>query len=326
MKQILYVVNPRSGVGRKTAIERAIREQTDKRTAEIDIVRTTHPGHAREIATAWRDKIDAVVAVGGDGTVNEVGSGLMGSTTALGIIPCGSGNGLARELDIPLRASSAIDVINETSSRPIDVLSVDGKPSLNVAGVGFDAYISHEFAKKRVRGPLQYASLIAKEYPVYNCDNYRMSIDGDLYEREALLISFANSGQWGNNIHIAPHASMDDGQMDVCVIAHLPSTALPSVLVALLSQNIDTNKYDEMIRTKRVELLNEQPLIGHIDGEPCVFGPHTKIYVRPLALNVIAPSADWFRGQRFMPSRVREQIGRTLLDPIGEIRNRLRDI
>lgn len=326
MKQILYVVNPRSGVGRKSGIERAIRDQTDRRSVECDIVRTTHPGHAREIAEAWRDKLDAVVAVGGDGTVNEVGSGLLGSTTALGIVPCGSGNGLARELDIPLRPSSAIDVVNETSCRPIDVLSVDGRTCLNVAGVGFDAYISHEFAKKRVRGPLQYASLIAREYPIYKCLNYRMSIDGDLYDREALLVSFANSGQWGNNVHIAPHASLDDGQMDVCVIAPLPGTALPSVLVSLLNQSIDTNKYDEMIRTKRVELLNEAPLIGHVDGEPCLFGPRTKIYVRPLSLNVITPSADWYQGQRFMPSRVREQIGRTLIDPIGELRARLRDM
>ncbi len=329
-KQILYVINPHSGVGRKKIIEDEICERTDKSEIDFEIIHTTHRGHATEIAQKCRDKIDVVVAVGGDGTVNEVGSGLLGSTTALGIIPCGSGNGLARELEIPLRTSSAIDVINDMGKRAIDVLSVDDHISLNVAGVGFDAYISHLFANQKTRGPLQYLKLIAKEFPQYAPIDYILEIEGNIYKRTAFLISFANSSQWGNNIHIAPNACMNDGLMDVCMVSEFPNMAIPSLVISLLSQSIDTNKYDEMIRTKEVTLLNDTQLLGHVDGEPIVLRPHSTIKVLHKSLNVISPTMDFFKSQRFTPSKFRDQIitkvKEQVQDPINEIKQIFKDI
>lgn len=307
-KRILYVVNPRSGTGRKRVIEKEIRERTDKTEIEFEIVHTTHRGHAADIAREHRDEVDVIVAVGGDGTVNEVGRGLIGGRASLGVIPCGSGNGLARELEIPLRTSSAIDVINECERRSIDVLNVGESIALNVAGVGFDAHISHLFANRKTRGPLQYVNLIAKEFPNYAPSEYTLNIDGDLFRRKAFLICFANSSQWGNNIHIAPNASMSDGLMDVCIVSEFPSMAIPSLVISLLSQSIDTNKYDEMIRAKEVELMNTTDVIGHADGEPIVIRPHSKVWISPNALSVVAPSESFFENQRFNPSKIREAI------------------
>lgn len=336
-KRVLYIVNPHSGVGRKKIIETEIKERTDADEIDFSIVHTTHRGHATEIARKHRDDMDIVVAVGGDGTVNEVGSGLIGGHAALGIIPCGSGNGLARELEIPLRTASAVDVINEAEIRTIDILHVGDYISLNVAGVGFDAYISHLFANKKVRGPLQYMNLIAKEYPRYKPDDYILNIDGNIYKRTAFLISFANSSQWGNDIHIAPNASMDDGLMDVCIVSEFPNMAIPSLVISLLSQSIDTNKYDEMIRTKEVELLNDTQVMGHVDGEPVIISPHAQISIEPNALKVATPSEHFFESQRFNPTKIREQIlnrGEQIItkvkeqakEPINEIKQIFKDI
>lgn len=336
-KRILYVVNPRSGLGRKKIIEQEIRERTDSKTIDFDIIHTSRRGHAIDIATRHKDDVDIVVAVGGDGTVNEVGSGLVGGKAALGIIPCGSGNGLARELEIPLRTASAVDVINEAEIRPIDVMYVGNHISLNVAGVGFDAYISHLFSKKRVRGPLQYMNLIAKEFPKYKPLDYILDIDGNMYKRTAFLISFANSSQWGNNIHIAPRAKMDDGLMDVCIVSEFPNMAIPSLVISLLNQSIDTNKYDEMIRTRSVELMNTESVPGHVDGEPIIFEPHTRIHVAHNALKVAVPPANFFENQRFNPAYIRDEFlfkGEQILtmvreqtkETINDIKQNLKDI
>ena len=325
-RKILFVINPRSGVGRKKAIEKEIRSQAGSSGVEFDIVHTTHRGHARSIAENYRGVADVVVAVGGDGTVNEVGTGLIGSRTALGIVPCGSGNGLARELDIPLRVSQAIDVVAECNTRKIDVMLIDGQVSLNVAGVGFDAYISHLFAKKKVRGPLQYMNLIAKEFPDYSPCEYVFDMDGGIFQRRAFLISFANSSQWGNNIHIAPEARLDDGLIDVCVVSEFPNVALPSILFQLLNDSISQNKYDEIIRTSSLRLLNPEPLPGHVDGEPVVFGPQTEVEIMPLALNVVCPSEEFYLTTRFSPSNIRNQIISSIREPIRDIKQKIREI
>lgn len=311
-KSITYIINPHSGIGRKNSIESEIKSLTDTNNVELDIRYTEYAGHGREIATELRDKADVVVAVGGDGTVNEIGSALVGSETALGIIPSGSGNGLARELDIPLRSSLAIDLINEFETKRIDVINVDGRYSLNVAGIGFDAFISHRFAKSKIRGPLQYMNIIAREYPRYKAKDYVMDIDNHIFQRKAFFISFANSTQWGNNVHIAPGALMDDGLIDVCVVSEFPNYAIPALLVQLLSQNIDANKYDEIIKAKEIELYNKKSLLGHVDGEPITIGPHAKIFIEPLALKVVIPKTDFFEASRFNPSGIKNLIQQTL--------------
>ncbi|MBQ3635822.1 MAG: diacylglycerol kinase family lipid kinase [Bacteroidales bacterium] len=336
MKKILYIVNPKSGVGKKKEVVAEIAMRSATLGLDCRIVQTTHRGHATEIAEKERDNVDAVVAVGGDGTVNEVGLGMIGSSTPMGIIPCGSGNGLARELDIPLRTSMAVDLINELNTKRIDVIKIGPEFSLtnkleywvsfNVAGIGFDAYISHRFADKKRRGPLQYMNLIAKEFPDYVAKEYVLDIEGHIYSRRAFLISFANSSQWGNDIHIAPHARMDDGLMDVCVVSEFPNMAIPSLVISLLNQSIDNNKYDEIIRTKRVELHNPEPIMGHVDGEPVMFPVNTVIEVVPNALNVIVPSTEFYQSRRFDPQVLRQQVAKSVNDQLTEFRQNLINI
>lgn len=307
-KRVTYIINPKSGLGLKGIVEANIRILTNNDKIDANVVYTRCRGHAHQIARHLAGKADVVVAVGGDGTVNEVGTALIGSKTALGIIPSGSGNGLARALDIPLRAASAIEVINEMKTSDIDVIKISDHYSLNVAGVGFDAYISHHFAKKRIRGPLQYVNLIAREFPKYQAKDYKFDIDGHLLSRRAFLISFANSSQWGNNIHIAPGASIDDGEIDVCIISEFPNVAVPSLLFSLLSDSIDQNKYDEIIKAKRIALGNEEPLLGHVDGEPITIAPNSTVEICPLALKVVVPSDDFIQRHRFTPAAIKDII------------------
>lgn len=298
MKKIVYIVNPHSGTGKKRQIIHTIRESWKQlgNNATQQIICTEHHGHALELAKEYRDRVDIIVAVGGDGTVNEVGSGLVGSKTALGIIPAGSGNGLSRELNIPNKVTTALDIIQQGYSRTIDVMKIQDYYSLNVAGIGFDAFISHKFAKSKVRGPIQYMRLIAREYPKYQTKKYYLEIDEQNYNRKAFLVSFANSAQWGNNIRIAPTASLDDGLIDVCVVSEFPNYAVPSLLFSLFNQTIERNKYDEVIKAKIVKLNNPEPLYGHVDGEPVELAPHAQISIIPQALNVIVPSPEFSQG------------------------------
>ncbi|MDO4461681.1 MAG: diacylglycerol kinase family lipid kinase [Bacteroidia bacterium] len=326
MKKIIYIVNPHSGVGKKRDIIHAIRQSWKKKgnNTNQQIILTEHHGHALELAKEYRDKVDIIVAVGGDGTVNEVGSGLVGSNTALGIIPAGSGNGLSRELNIPSKIVSAIEVIEEGYARTIDVMRIQDYYSLNVAGVGFDAYISHKFAKSKVRGPIQYMRLIAKEYPKYKTKKYLLEIDEQEYTRKAFLVSFANSAQWGNNIRIAPTASVDDGLIDVCVVSEFPNYAVPSLLFSLFNQSIERNKYDEVIKAKIVELNNPEPLFGHVDGEPVEFSPHAKVRIVPQALKVIVPSPEYLQNSSIIPSDIPQAIS-DIKGTITDIRDNIRD-
>ena len=290
-KSALYIINPASGMGRQKDIKKIIREETDEHHWNAEIVFSKKPEHAARLSREAAGKYDVVAAVGGDGTVNEIGKELIGSSTTLGIIPAGSGNGLARFLQMPFKAGKAVQVIQQGYSKDIDVIKLNDYYSLNVAGIGFDAYISHKFAKKRKRGPLAYMQLISKEFSRYKSETYRLTIDGQKMELKAFLISFANSSQYGNNFHIAPGASIDDGLIDVCLIRDFPKYSAPALLISLVDQSIDKSKYDKIVKARRIAIQQEKPLLGHVDGEPVTFGNTLNIEIMPLSLKVIVPPA-----------------------------------
>lgn len=300
-RRVLFLINPISGVGRKKVVEKIVKDELDAKTIDHEVIYTQYRGHANELAKFYAGKVDVVVAVGGDGTVNEVGAGLVHSSTALAIIPTGSGNGLARFLEIPLKIKQAVSVINALHIRMIDVLQVNDHYSLNVAGIGFDAYISKKFSEVKRRGPLQYMRLITQEFTTYKSESYRITIDGHPLEREAFLISFANSSQWGNNVHIAPGARIDDGLIDVCVVADFPKYEGPALLISLLDQSIDKSKYDEIIRARKIHIRHDSPLLGHVDGEPLMLGTDVDISILPLSLKVIVPPEQFNRGSVLDP-------------------------
>ncbi len=288
-KTALYIINPASGIGRQKDMEKLIRKESDASRWDIEVVFSTECEHAFQLSRQAAGKYDIVVAVGGDGTVNEVGRGLLNSSSALGIIPTGSGNGLARFLQMPFKVNKALKVINHGYIKAIDVIKLNDSYSLNVAGVGFDAYISHLFAEKKRRGPLAYMQLISKEFPKYRSDHYNIVIDGKPISINAFLISFANSSQYGNNFHIAPQAVIDDGLIDVCLIKDFPKYTAPALLISLLDQSIDKSKYDKIVKARNINIKHDKPLLGHVDGEPVNFGTEVNIEIMPLALKVVVP-------------------------------------
>ncbi len=288
-KPILFIVNPISGIGRHKKLEGLIHQVMDTHKWDIAIERTMGKGHATLLSEQAAGKYEMVVAVGGDGTVNEVGRGLLHSNTAMGIVPTGSGNGLARFLQIPFKINKSLEVINHGLQKTIDVIKLNDFYSLNVAGIGFDAFISHLFATKKKRGPLAYMQLISKEFPRYQSSRYHLHIDNKHFNIDAFLISFANATQYGNNVHIAPKAIIDDGLIDVCLIKEFPKYTAPALLISLLDQSIDKSKYDQIVKAQKVHIIHPKPLLGHVDGEPVNFGLEANIEIIPLALKVVVP-------------------------------------
>jgi len=289
MKRAIFIINPVSGTGRQNEIEQIIRNEMSPNHWTTEIIYTEYPGHARTIAGASVGNCDMVVAVGGDGTVNEIGSALVNSDTVLGILPIGSGNGLARYLGMPFKIPRALQVLNYFERQAIDTIKVNNFISLNVAGIGFDANISHKFAKRKRRGPIAYAQLITKEFTKYKSTTYRVTIDGNTQDWDAFLISFANSSQWGNNVKIAPNALIDDGLIDICIIRDFPKFTAPALLFNLLDQSIDQNKYDIVIKAHKVIIEHEKPMLGHVDGEPIFLEQKVIIEVLPFSLKVVIP-------------------------------------
>lgn len=255
----------------------------------MEVLFTNAPKHATQIAeAAVKRRCDIVVAVGGDGSVNEIGKALVSTDTALAIIPTGSGNGLARHLGIPLEASRAIDVISEGQMKTIDSVQINDQFYFGIAGIGFDAQISWDFAEYGRRGFLSYLLLTLKQFPSYQPRSYELVIDGDKIEKEAFLVSFANGSQFGNGVAIAPEAQIDDGYLDVVVLKKFPKTSLARLVWKLFHHTIHHSRYVETFRCKKVS-IQEPNLRAHIDGEPVFFPDGMKLEVVPSSLKVLVP-------------------------------------
>ena len=227
-KKIIFIINPISGVGKQRLVETAIDKTLDKSIFDYDISYTSAPKHATELSKdAACKNYDIVVAVGGDGSINEVAKGIIGSNCTLGIIPIGSGNGLARHFNIPFDISQAIEVINKCNTIKIDTATINEQLFLSIAGVGFDALVANKFAKGKRRGFWSYFKITVREYPKYKPKKYSLTIDGKKMIRRALLVSFANSNQFGYNTSIAPMAIINDGFLDVCILKKVPIVKAP---------------------------------------------------------------------------------------------------
>ena len=300
MKKSIFIINPISGIGRQKDIEKIINSEMSPNHWKTEIVYTQYKGHAKEVAVQNIGKCDMIVAVGGDGTVNEIGGALVGTDVALGILPTGSGNGLARYLGMPYKIPKALQVLNYFERRIIDTIKLNNFRCLNVAGVGFDAHISHKFAKRKIRGPISYAQLITKEFTKYKSASYTVIINGEKQKWDAFLISFANSSQWGNNVKIAPSAKIDDGLIDVCIIRDFPKLTAPALLFNLLGQNIDRNQYDNIFKVSNIRIECAKSIIGHVDGEPVFFGKKINVEIVPSSLKVVFPPEHLKQAQNLL--------------------------
>ena len=257
---------------------------------EYEIINTQHKGHATEIAREYAARrYDAVIAVGGDGTVNEVGCGLIGSDTALGIIPCGSGNGLARHLGIPIDPFKAVKWLDKSIFTDIDYGTMNGQPFFCTCGVGFDAKVSDSFSKAGTRGVLTYLESIMKEIATYHNETYKLSFDDSSETFEAFFITCANADQWGNNAFIAPTASLQDGLLDV-IAAH-PFNVVDAPLIAfqLFNRQIDKNPKVSVRKCNGVTITREKEGPAHYDGDPVIMGREIRIEIVPSGLKVLIP-------------------------------------
>ena len=288
-KKICFIINPISGIGRQKVIEKLIDEELDRSLFDYEIAYTKAAKHATELSSnAAKNNADVVVAVGGDGSVNETAKGLIHTNTAMAIIPTGSGNGLARHLQIPLDLKKAMHAINSGKIIQIDSIKMNEEVFVNVAGVGFDAHIGWEFARFGKRGFSSYLKVIMREFPKYKAQDFELVIDGKSISKNAYLISFANGSQWGNNAFIAPSADISDGVMDIAILKDFRFMSGIGIAYRLFRRTLESSSYHEVIKAKEVT-IKQKATIAHIDGEPIEAGKELKIIVDHLSLRVLVP-------------------------------------
>lgn len=290
---ILFIINPIAGGKQKQNIPALIDANLDKTKFNPNFSFTEYVGHAAEIAAEAANKnFDVVVAVGGDGTINEIASVVMKYNKVLGIIPLGSGNGLARFLKIPMNTVGAIRVINGMRITQMDTARFNDKCYFNMAGMGFDAHISAIFAGRKERGLAGYVKLGLKEMLSYKPETYHIQVDGREYKREAFVVSIANSSQYGNNTYISPEASVTDGLLDVCIVKSFPLYRLPLLAYAMIRGITHRSDMVEIIKGKDIHISRAHDAAIHIDGEPFPMGKEIAISIVPLSLKIITPDYE----------------------------------
>ncbi len=289
--KLTFVVNPRSGRGRDfNRLVAMIEHRCARARVDAVAIRCEElPQLDAIVARALAGGAEALVAVGGDGTVHELGVRLIGKPAALGILPVGSGNGLARHLGIPMDPISAIDALAESAVATIDTARAGGLPYLGVAGVGFDAEVAHRFGNAGTRGLRSYVREAALLLRSYRPQRYRIETDEGAREVTALLVAVANSGQYGNEARIAPSASLQDGMLDVCILEEPPLLAVPILLQRLFAGTLRDGAGVTIVRTASARIERGAEGTAHLDGEPVFLGASPRFEVVPRSLNVLVP-------------------------------------
>lgn len=288
----LLIINPRSGTSTaKTTIAQLAQNLLTPPNYDLHIVFTEYAGHASDLASeASRQDYDIVIACGGDGTINEVAAALCDSTTALGIIPCGSGNGLARHLNIPLNPDAALQIIADGNNFMIDCCTANGKPFFCTFGMGFDADVADRFnSRPDQRGLVNYLRAAVEEMAQFRSTVYTISTDSETLTERAFLIACCNASQYGNNAFIAPNATMADGLMDITVIhsGNWLSRVLAGIQV--IAGTMRNSPIATTFQARSVTISRPTPGPVHIDGDPIDMGTNVIVECHHRALRVISP-------------------------------------
>jgi diacylglycerol kinase (ATP) len=290
MPRTCFILNPNAGPNRRHDLPALIARHLGSHEGIDYVVRpTAYAGHAVELARQAADEgFRVVVAVGGDGTINEVGRGLLGTTAAMGIIPQGSGNGLARHLKVPLSLPAAIRRLRDPAFSRMDVGYLNGQPFFCTAGLGFDAHVSQHFAQAGTRGLLTYLRVTLREYRNFRPVAIKATLDGkvDILETDCYVLAFANASQYGNNAYIAPRADLRDGLLDVCLIDALPAVRALKVSLGLALGNLPATKAADYYQIKQAHITSAEPLGCHADGDYLGHATEFEVSVSPLALEV----------------------------------------
>lgn len=287
-KRIVFILNPISGTISKAGIPDLIEERLDKNKFDYNIVETQYAGHATELAKqAVEEGIDIVVAIGGDGTVNEVGRSLINTQTAMAILPCGSGNGLARHLNLPMNLKKCVDVINECDIRVLDYGIINDHPFFCTCGMGFDAFISMQFAQAGKRGPITYMQKVLEEGLKYQPETYEIEDEDGVKRYKAFLVSAANASQYGNNAYIAPQASMSDGLLDIIIMEPFDILEAPQVAIELFNKTLDKNLKIKTFKSKRIHVHRKKEGVIHYDGDPVLSSADIDISIVSKGINIV---------------------------------------
>jgi YegS/Rv2252/BmrU family lipid kinase len=294
--KISIIFNPKSGKpGRnKENLSEIHRAFSDFSKADFTVFQTAFPGHATKLARESAERRDNICfAAGGDGTMNEVALGLLGSKTSMGLIPLGSGNGLARHLNIPLQISEAISILLKGRNTPMDHGEVNQTPFFLAAGIGFEGVVARRFAEKKSRGFISYLRSSAEEYFKWKPLKYTARYEDEVMEGSAFTIDFANGSQYGNNAIISPGAAIDDGLLQFVRVLPFPLYEAPGMIMQLLGGRINRSGYHLQKAFTQLELSVEgqEKIEGHTDGEPREFTLPLSVKVIPSSLLLRVPAA-----------------------------------
>lgn len=290
VQKVGFIINPISGTRTKANIPNLIHCLVDKNKFDTDIRVTEYAGHAREIAAEMVSLgYNIVVSVGGDGTMNEIASSLVHTNTCLALVPCGSGNGLARHLGLPLKVKEAIAMINSGKVIEIDYGTANDIKFFCTCGVGFDALIGHQFAKAEKRGFITYLKNIIREFFNYKPKKYKFKQGETKFKERAFLVTFANASQYGNNAFIAPEADLQDGLIDVSILKPFPLYKVAGLGMKLMTKKIAQSKHVTILKTDEISIKRRKKDIFHYDGEPCIMKKKITIKAHKKGLKIMVP-------------------------------------
>ncbi|MBG8553834.1 diacylglycerol/lipid kinase family protein [Hymenobacter guriensis] len=285
--RICFLLNPTSGTNRRLDLPALLSQHLDANLVSYEVEETQYAGHAVELARAAAARgCRVVVAVGGDGTVNEVARGLLGTQAALGILPRGSGNGLARHLKIPMEIGAAIKHLNQPTFQRIDVGTINGREFFCTAGLGFDAHVSKCFAEAGTRGLSTYAQVALREYRRFRPVPITVELADTTLETNCYVLAFANAAQYGNNAYIAPRANIQDGLLDLCLIDSMSVVRAVRVALSLALGDLPESGAAVFHTARQVRVEAAKPLGFHVDGDYVGTSTQFSVELHPLALEV----------------------------------------
>jgi YegS/Rv2252/BmrU family lipid kinase len=283
----LFIINPKAGKKKKLDITNFIKTNF-KSNNEFEIVVWENKDEFEKIIEyIFSNHFTIAVAVGGDGTVNKVASAVVNTSVALGILPMGSGNGLARSLDVSMNLKKALSTIAAAKISKIDSGIINGKNFFCTAGVGFDAHIGNLFATSTKRGLQSYIKIICREFFNYKSKSYQINYANTKINEEAFLITFANAGQYGNDFYIAPQADLKDGELTMCILKPFSIFRLASILVKVLRRTTMKSKYFNYSNGTTFKITSTEKIIFHFDGEPGNEMDEIEVKIVPLSLHVV---------------------------------------
>jgi diacylglycerol kinase (ATP) len=285
-KKIAFIINKTSGRKKHLAIEALIEKNLDNQKFEVIYYYSQARFHCTTLAAEAAKVAEIVVAIGGDGTVNEVASALINTEIALGIIPAGSGNGIARNFGIPVNFEKAIKLFNNYKIIKSDTGSINGTPFLATAGCGFDAHVANLFALSKVRGLKTYVKIVLNEFRNFKPIALELNVDGKLSNHSVFLATVANGKQFGNNAFIAPHAEFNDGLFNITLIKPFPLRSAAGLIRRLFSRNIYHSPLVEHFIGKEIT-IRQTNKIAHFDGEPLESGQELSFKINPLSLKIL---------------------------------------